>query len=492
MSDTLVIEWNRDRLIAAIGSAGTKSVGVRAAVTVSREEGRLLPSEIGDALSSALKSSGSTATEAIVVFPRELVTFNRIELPNLSDNEIAAMVPLQAATRLTVPVETVCLDFVPLPVAPNSETREVLLVTVPKKYVSDVKEALAVCRLTLAGVRVSSFGIAASAMHCGLLESTAGSGDVEAFVSMSTDSIEMIFMTGHSVAFSHSGASWTSTEGIEQAVRAEISRARMSAAEDMGSYNVSRLTLIGSAEITAAVPDTISKRLNDATVIRVDPQNLMHGRSPSEALVLPDGLDASDMLAVVGVIANSQVTSVASVDLINPRKAAEKKDYAKLKKTLLVAGIGALVVGSWGWSKYQVSARTKQIAAIEKETSKLTTKYKNSEPDRKLDASLTEWKDRDFSWLDEMQKIQSLMGGTDRVLIKKFKFSTRTGSYVALIEAEGLAKSRRDIEDLSKMLDDAGYEVAPKEIKTSLRDPKYNMELRLEMSIPASQGKAKT
>jgi hypothetical protein len=70
MSDTLVIEWNRDRLIAAIGSAGSKSVGVRAAVTVSREEGRLLPREIGEALSKALNSTDSTATEAIVVFPR--------------------------------------------------------------------------------------------------------------------------------------------------------------------------------------------------------------------------------------------------------------------------------------------------------------------------------------------------------------------------------------------------------------------------------------
>jgi len=492
MPDTLVIEWNRDRLIAAIGSAGSKSVGVRAAVTVSREGGRLLPSEIGDALAAALKSSGSSASDAIVVFPRELVTFNRIELPNLSDNEIAAMVPLQAATRLTVPIESVCLDFVPLPVAANAETREVMLVTVPKKYVSDVKEALAVCGLALAGVRISSFGIAASAVHCGLLESSAANGAVEALVMLSADSIEMIFMTGHSVAFSHSGASWTSTDGIEQAVRAEISRARMSAAEDMGSYNVTRLTLIGSPEITAAVPDTVSKRLNDAEVIRVNPQNLMYGRSPSETLVLPEGLDPSDMLAVVGVIANSQVTSVASVDLVNPRKAAEKKDYSKLKKTLLVAGLAAIVVGSWGWSKYQVSARTQQIAVIKKDLNKLNEKYKNSEQDRKLDASLTEWKDRDFSWLDEMQKIQALMGGTDRVLIKKFKFSLRNGNYVALIEAEGLAKSRRDIEDLSKVLDDAGYEVAPKEIKASLRDPNYNMELRLEMSIPANQVKAKT
>ena len=491
MSDTLVIEWNRDRLIAAIGSAGSKSVGVRAAVTVSREEGRLLPREIGEALSKALNSTDSTATEAIVVFPRELVTFNRIQLPNIADSEIPSMVALQAATRLTVPVESVCLDFVPLPVAPNEETREVLLVTVPKKYVSDVREALAVCRLELAGVRVSSFGIAASAVHCGLLQNSASTGSVEAIVALGTDSIEMIFMTGTSVAFSHSGASWTSPEGIEQAVRSEISRARMSAAEDMGSYNVSRLTLIGSLEITAAVPDTISKRLNDAKVVRVDPSSLMHGRSPSESLVLPDGLAPSDMLAVVGVIANYQVTSVDSVDLINPRKAAEKKDYSKLIKILIAASIGTILIGGWAWSKSEVSSRTRKIAALKSQTSDLNQKYKMAEQELKLDVSLTEWKDRDFSWLDEMQKIQGLIGGTDRVLIKKFQFSLRTGNFLVLVEAEGVAKSRRDVEDLRYVLADAGYEVTPKEIKTSLRDPNYPTELRLEMSIPATKSKEK-
>ena len=90
-----------------------------------------------------------------------------------------------------------------------------------------------------------------------------------------------------------------------------------------------------------------------------------------------------------------------------------------------------------------------------------------------------------------MQKIQGLIGGTDRVLIKKFQFSLRTGNFLVLIEAEGVAKSRRDVEDLRYVLADAGYEVTPKEIKTSLRDPNYPTELRLEMSIPATKSKEK-
>lgn len=331
MSDTLVIEWDRDELIAASGSPGGSLVNLKSAIVVNRENGSLLPAELGKKLASALTGSRITATEAVVVFPRELVTFNRIELPNLGDHEIPDIVRLQAATRLTVPIESVCLDFAPLPVSPGAQTRDVLVVTAPKKHVSDVRDCLAVCNIELKGVRVSSFGIAASVVYSGMQANVEDPNAVEAIVSLRSDSIEMIFMTGNSVAFSHSGASWTSLDGVEQAVRTEISRARMAAAEDMGDYAVRRLILIGSPDITAAVPDSVSKRLNDAEVIRINPEGSLL------TCHVPPGLAAGDLLAIAGAIANVHTTAVEAVDLVNPRKAPEKKDYRRLQ-TIVALG----------------------------------------------------------------------------------------------------------------------------------------------------------
>ena len=88
MAESLVIEWDRDRLIAAVGSTSGSSVQVRASVAVDRENGVLTASELGAKLKTALATADISATEAIVVFPRHQVTFNRIELPNLSDDEI--------------------------------------------------------------------------------------------------------------------------------------------------------------------------------------------------------------------------------------------------------------------------------------------------------------------------------------------------------------------------------------------------------------------
>ena len=110
--------------------------------------------------------------------------------------------------------------------------------------------------------------------------------------------------------------------------------------------------------------------------------------------------------------------------------------------------------------------------------------YKLGKNDLLLDERLTEWMDRDISWLDELKKIQEIMGSTERVFIREFKFSLRKGDYVASFDAEGYAKSSRDVEDLMRVLTDAGYEVAANPIQQNPRDPNYPTELILEVSIP--------
>lgn len=482
MPETLVIEWDRDRLIAAIGAPARQKVDLKSALVVDRQQGQL-PAELGHELAAAMKKAGIDVSDAIVVFPRELVTFFRIELPNLPDHELPDMVRLQAATRLTVPVESVSLDFCPLPVKSGSDTRDVLVVTAPQKHVNEVLGCLSACDIDLAGLRVSSFGIGASVVHAGLLPADTAAAGVEAVVSLRDDSIEMIFLNGHHVEFSHSGASWTSLQAVEQAVRAEISRARMAATEDMGSYSVRRLTLIGSPEITAAVPDTISARLDNAEVVRID---------PAESLLscqLPSGLTASDMLAISGAIANVQSPSVESVDLVNPRKAPEKKDYRRAK---ILAGVGVvvlLVVGFWQWRTSQVQAVEKEIAAIKAEAAKINSDYRNKSTQRRLDLAerIRDWSNRDINWLAEVDRIRELMNGTERVYLTRFQFGVAGRDNAGTISAEGYAKSRKDIEDLMRMLREAGYLVTPSAITQSMRDSGYAMALTLDLTIPVNR-----
>lgn len=476
MASELVIEWDRDELISATGSASGSVVSLDRVVVTPRREG-LTPEELGSDLKQSLSDAGISADHAVVVFPRALVTFRRISLPLVPEAEIPAMARLQAATRLTVPIDSVCLDFVPLPVLPGTDTRDVLLVTLPRNHVEQVRKTLTACNLQLTGVRVSSFGVAASFVYAGLVPPSGSAHTVEALVWLRSDLIEMIFMKGHSVIFSHSGASWQSPEKIEQAVKAEVSRARLAAAEDIGDYTVSRLTLIGSADVTQAVPDSIAQRLSNAEVRRIDADQVLLNAPPVS------GQSPSDLLACAGVIANVQVHSVDSVDLVNPRQPPQTRDNRRLKALLYSGAAVLLLAAGWMWRENKVADLEAQRSAIVSDTSRMNNAYKAGAADLDLDERLTDWQLRDRNWLAEVQKIQQLINDRNAILLKELDFAAGQGEIVGTVKANGVARSARDVQDLMRVFREHGYEVVGN-YEPSGREPGYTQSMSLELNIP--------
>ena len=152
------IEWDRDRLVVAEGTAS----GEKAQFQLVKILERQADSNDTFVLVDQLKQLFPVGTDrkrasAAIVFPRQMVTIHRIQLPQVPDSEIPDMIRLQASMRLTVPVESVCMDFTPLPVQAGSATRDVLLVTVPNDQVAVARRTLNDAGLELTEVRVSAF-----------------------------------------------------------------------------------------------------------------------------------------------------------------------------------------------------------------------------------------------------------------------------------------------------------------------------------------------
>lgn len=475
-SETLFVEWDQTRLLVIQGSSSRGVTALEHAFSVERDP-NLRPAELGEVLKQEINNRGLNAANAVIVFPRELVTFSRVTVPNLAVEELPDLVRMQAATKLTVPVESVCLDFTPLPVVDGMQTRDALLVTAPLDKVNGARAALKVCGLEVVSVQVSSFAIAQAASASGLLNSENSVDGLDVVLSLSADQIEMLYVSGTLLSFSHSGASWTSEDKIEQAIRSEVSRAQMAATEAMGGNRIARVTLLGTPEITAKVPDDISKRLSGAEVRRVDSNGLFTGS-------IPESISPTDLIGLAGSLAQISKSSYECVDLINPRKPIEKPDHTRLKR-ILVVGLCALAFAAiWKWRTDTAKSKQAMVVALEDETRELKAKFKASRDLLELDKELRDWDARDLNWLDEMERVQNLMGGTDRVLVKKFVFNLRKGDYLASLDAQGFAKSRPDVEDLMKVMVEDGYEIRPGEITPSLRDPAYQMELRIEGNIP--------
>ena len=471
----LVIEWDRERLIAVDGISVHSGVQVRGALKIGRSA-NLDTARLGQELGQALADVNIRTESARIVLPRSLVMLQRIQLPNVPDEELPDMVRLQAATLLSVPADGVHLDFVPLPA--TGDMRHVVLASVPTETVNDIRNVLAAARLELAGIHVSSFSIAEALSHAGLL---AGNRNLEAIIALHSEKIELLVIQDRTVQFSHSGTAWSTPDEMEQTVRSEISRGRLAATENMGRHSITQAMLIGSANALNNLPDDMTKRLDSAPVSRVDPaESVIRGS-------LPQDLSATDVLAAAGVIAAAHKPTLEHVDLINPRKPAEKKDTRRIKILLTVGVVLLTVTGAWKWRDTQLKHVDEQISRLETKTSTLKQELRAGEDDLEQDAAIQEWSAANIDWLAEMNRIRELMGGTDRLLIRSFDCTAGRGRARGTIQADCLGRDRNDIESFQRRLKTAGYDIVPKTIEAGSRDPDYTMQVALEISIPLEE-----
>ena len=483
MSD-IFIEWDRDRLVVARG----RTDGNRVEITESRIIDR--PADAADMLSvvDQLKQFGGSTLgknrpQVTVVFPRQFVTIHRIQLPQVTDAELPDMVRMQATMRLTVPLESVSMDFAPLPVIVGSMTRDVLLVTAPNDQVTQARRTLSEAGLEHKELRVSAFCLAQAAAQAGILTASTDASLVDVIVLMRRDFIEVTFLRGTAVLYSHSGSSWSSADAIERTLRSELTRARMSAAESLGDHKIRRILLIGSTDTTSAVSDQLALRFDSASIERIDPATaLVHGK-------LAEGVTATDVVALAGAIRGDAKATVAAVDLINPRKPPEKKDYrriATLGGTLVALLLFAAV---YFWRQGQITELTEQKNMLLASNGAIRQKLTAGESELNQAGRIGEWADRDIEWLDEVVRLQAVLPSTDRFFVDNFQFSTVQKNGTGIIKLEGYAKSTADIEEVGRVLSEAGYGVkaySPVPISASAA-PEYTIRVNLELSLPEAK-----
>ncbi|MBC7966031.1 MAG: pilus assembly protein PilM [Fuerstia sp.] len=480
MSD-IFIEWDRDRLVVARG----RTDGNRVEITESRIIDR--PDDAADMLAvvDQLKqfaggTSGKNRPQVAVVFPRQFVTIHRIQLPQVTDAELPDMVRMQATMRLTVPLESVSMDFAPLPVIAGSMTRDVLLVTAPNDQVSQARRTLNEAGLEFKELRVSAFCLAQAAAQAGILKESTDASLVDVIVLMRRDFIEVTFLRGTAVLYSHSGSSWSSADAIERTLRSELTRARMSAAESLGDHKIRRILLIGSADATGAVTDQLSLRFDAATIERIDPATaLVHGK-------LTVGVSATDVVALAGAILGDAKATIAAVDLINPRKPPEKKDYrrvAVLGGTLAALSLFAAV---YFWRLGQINELTAQKELLQASNKAIQAELEAGDAELSQSVRIGEWVDRDIEWLDEIVRLQTVLPKTDRFVVDNFVFSTVQKDGTGIIKLEGYAKSTADIEEVGRVLTEAGYRVTPytPTLSPASAAPDYAMKVVLQLGLP--------
>lgn len=489
MSD-LAIEWGDEQLVVLQGKVSGKHVNAkRAAVLTWPEEidPNKAPAQAAEWLKGELTSSGFSSKAAVVSLPRESVVVRHLELPNVPDGDLPNMVKLQAATKVTMAQDKYLLDFIPLPPR-GTETRDVLMTTVPTEVTDLIKQVL-----TGAGIEIESIGV--TSFHSGELVAhqqdakTRAANQLHLSVALAGDRVELALLRGNCALATSSTRIDREGDAKHKAINAEINRLRLSAQSLHGGLPISHVWVTPADAQSEALSAFLQDKLNCSGSC-FDPL----GGTGSVA----DG-DRGYFNAVAGHMLASGSSLTEAVNYLDPRKPVQKQDRSRLK--VLLGGLGLVLVFSAGYWMYK-----QKLSNIEQDTKVLTDQIgmmkdnlRKGKPDLESFGEVDRWASRQSNWMTKMTDLQDLMPTADRLIVEKMEFRSgatpppkeklarmrnKTLPPVVIIQLAGIAATRREVEDFTDTLQVKGYQPGTPVIEDSSRDEDYPWEFTLRIAQP--------
>ncbi len=477
MSDSLAIEWGDEQLVLLQGKVSGKHVSAKRAAVLNWPEG-IDPIKDSERASEWLKgelTSRGFNGKAIVSLPREGVVVRHLELPNIPDDELPGMVKLQAATKVTQAADKYLLDYVPLPPR-GSDTRDVLMTTVPTEVTGTITKILSAAGIELGSVGVSSFHSAELVLHQ-QDNKTRAANQLHLSVTLAGSRIELALLRGKCALATSSTRFDGDGDALQKAVNAEINRLRLSAQNLHGGLPISYVWVTPSDPRADSLCAFLKGKLNCEGSC-LDP--LGGTGDIAEA-------DRGYFTATAGHLFAEHSSLGECVNYLSPRKAVAKRDDRKVRLIMLAVGAALLLgVGYWLFQR-NLAQRAADTQLVQDKIDAIKTKVSQGKDDLESAAEVDEWALRQSDWLAEMAKLQGLMPGGESLLVEKFNFRPGRQNNRAAIQIDGVARNRQQVDDLTNLLQLRGYQASPPNFQDSSRDEDYPLEFSFVAKVPLDE-----
>jgi Tfp pilus assembly PilM family ATPase len=479
MSTLLSLDWNRDGIGCIEADVAGEKVRVLRALR--REWPAAIDREtdaptLGDWLRQELSRGGVQAKHAIIVLPREEVVTRRLELPNAPAEELPELVRFQAATKSATPLDQLTLDFVPLPPIEGEPGIPALVATLDRKRVEFLQATCAAAGLELKSIQSSPFSVAEVAIR---REQQRGDDPNVATMVIFQDEhrVELSILQKLGVVFTHHTRVDPKDERALRGTLAEINRSTVTFSQLMHStVDVARVCLIHDGAVDPALEQALSERFSGQLHV-IDPANdqALEGLESTLAVRL------AGLAPAMGAIYHHVHAVVPSVDFLNPRRPPPKRD---LRKERLIywgirGGAAAAVLGGAGW--WYASHLGSQITALQKKDGDLTTQIAAGAGPKEAHGRIQSWLNAAVHPLDEIDRLNRLLPGTDRLLLRDLNVNPGQKGELAKLNGIGFAKSEADINDLFAILSANDYQVQPKLSERNNEDADYPYKFTLEV-----------
>ena len=491
MADYLAINWDKT------GLSGVEAHVSGSAVSVKRSFQIVWPDEIDpsqDPISAGswLKNEFSrleiTSKQILISFPRHDSTIRLIEIPDVPLEEVPEIVRFQTATKSSVPLGQLFLDYILLPLQEGNTTRDVLVASIVTELHNQAVKTFQSMGLEIVATGISSLATAEWIAHL-----NSESLDRPTLIVNQIDHhLELTLINKQQLLFSHSTSISTEDESVtQQAIQTEINRFLLSRSAQLAGQNIETVFLIGVPRAQQEFAVKLGERLHCVVEV-LDPL-----LSPSSADGKETEFDSPGVLAgPLGMLYSQSQKKLDGVDFLHPHKAEEKPDRRKLQIGLGVAGVLLILLTAFFLTQSRVADLDEQIAQRQKIQKDLDEFLKRGQPTLESVALIDEWENSNSKALKVIQEFDTVLPGTDRVYLSELDVTRSAGQSISRIRAIGHAKDELDVRDLNQQLSNNNYRVHPKRSNNTTTDTAYPFAFdidaeRLPANVDPASGKIK-
>lgn len=482
MPDFLALDWEHGQVCGLDAEVTPAGVRVRKAFTLTWPEGKS-PTEdapaAGGWLAEQFRSLGLTAKSVLITLPREDAVVRVLEVPNVPDSELPNVVRFQAAAKSARSLDTMLLDFLPLPRRDGVAGREVLVAMIGREVLDPLKLVLSRTGCELAGVSLTAPAMAE--LIARLENSSPSPLSIELSIILHQQRVEISLLRDRALLLTHAARlpdDATAPDREQQAVVAEVNRSLVALKRQHPELTLSRTWLWGETESLHGLAGVLRKRFGCDVNVEdplVLPGLTFDGQGPISSHALFTG--------PVGLLFGQSSRRAEPLDFLHPRQPVVPRDLKRLYGTVGSAAAALLLVSSIGWRWYTVSAMDSETADHRAASEQLKKDLDSSAALVKNANSIGKWNDQRVAWLDRLVELSDAMEGTDRRYLTKLNCQPGAAGIVGVVRGDGFAKERDDIDVLStKLSSHPGVTVTPHKIDRPGTDGDYPWKFDLDVS----------
>ena len=461
-----IIEWSIDGIrIVSADATGRVSQAVLWD-SFEHHDTSFTAQELGEKLKKWLSSQSISPGTATLLLPREMVVVRQLQLPQSPDDELPDLVKFQSASKSSMAIDDLALDYIKLESSASGGGQAVLTASIDRKRLRRIREIL-----TTAGFEVQHATITPIAIGQFVKQfagASLGQSQPEMVVFQRKSLIELTIFDRGALVFSHSMV-LPETNRLKP-LESGITRSIIALNQTHPNVDIDHCFAVGTAEDEDVLQLLNKKFPGNVKVVQI-PESLksfsdINGYEPLIGAGLP--------------IANSD----SRIDLLNPRKRAEKPDRRKwywIGGGTAAALLMLMVYGSFSSRKSGLEA---SIAALNDSISETDRKLKEGDPQLEAFQSIDSWKTGKIDPVSVWNRLRNHMPGTDRLYMSELRLQPVVATdSEARFTGVGFARLRNDVDNLNQQLAENGFRVTPQATTTSSRDPDYPIRFELNVEV---------